>query len=274
MAAKVSVIIPTYNRAHTLERALGSVLNQTFTDWQLIIVDDGSTDNTQELIQSISDPRIETIFTENRGVSYARNKGIERSTSPWLAFLDSDDEWLSHKLSVQVELAENNPELQIIHGDEIWIRHGVRVNPMNKHQKRGGDIFRDAIQLCCISPSTVMLKKTLIEQFGLFREDYPVCEDYDLWLKITAHYPVGYIKDPLIKKYGGHSDQLSLKLKAMDYWRILSLKSLLEKESLDPERKSWVKESIKERSEILLNGYRKHQNLENFDEIFRIKESL
>jgi len=268
MVAKVTVIIPTYNRAQTLIRAIESVQSQSFKDWQLIVVDDGSTDDTQKLLKNVLEPRLRVIQSDNFGVSHARNLAIKESQSPWLAFLDSDDEWLPQKLRLQMDLADLDKEIQIIHGEEIWIRNEVRVNPMNKHQKKGGDIFFDSIRLCCISPSTVILKKSLLLEVGLFREDFPVCEDYDLWLKMTSRYPVGFVSQPIIKKYGGHEDQLSRKFVAMDYWRLKALYDLLKNYPLSADQQREVNRSIIERSRILLSGYRKHQNLENYDEVF------
>ncbi len=268
MDAKVTVIIPTYNRAQTLRRAIESVQSQSFKDWQMIVVDDGSTDETQSLLENILEPKLKVIKTQNKGVSHARNRAVKESQTQWIAFLDSDDEWLPEKLQSQMDLADKDKALQVIHGEEIWIRNGIRVNPMKKHQKNGGDIFFDSIKLCCMSPSTVVLKKSLLLEVGLFREDFPVCEDYDLWLKITSRYPVGFINQPIIKKYGGHEDQLSRQFVAMDYWRTKALYDLLENNPLSLDQKREVVYSIIERCEILLSGYRKHQNLENYDDVY------
>lgn len=268
MSPKVSVIIPTYNRASVLNRAIDSVLGQTFKDWELIIVDDGSTDETSELLQSHSHESLSIYRTSNQGVSAARNLGLQKAHGEWVAFLDSDDEWLPEKLAKQMAYAEAHPDILIVHGEEIWVRNGVRVNPMKKHQKRGGDIFGDAVKLCCISPSTVLLKKSLLLDLGGFREDYPVCEDYDLWLKITCKHPVGFIEDFLIKKYGGHEDQLSRKYFAMDYWRVKSLSHILGELKNDLNKYEVAQKELNKKSNVLLKGYRKHQNLENYQEVF------
>lgn len=266
MKPLVSVIIPTYNRAQTIERAVNSVLGQTMGNLELIVVDDGSTDETQEILKKFQYIRV--ISTENQGVSRARNLGVQAAKGSWVAFLDSDDEWLPEKLAKQFHEASLKPECQLVHGDEIWIRNGVRVNPMKKHAKSGGDIFENALKLCCISPSTAMIKKSLFEELGGFREDFPVCEDYDLWLKVTARHPVAYVDDFLIKKYGGHEDQLSRRYKAMDYWRVVSMLDLLENSPLSEKKWEMLFKEVQKKSDILLKGYRKHQNLSQYDFIF------
>lgn len=270
MNPQISVIIPTYNREETLERAILSVAEQEFRDFELIVVDDGSTDGTEEILKPWrSKPWFRSMRTENQGVSAARNRAIKEARGPWIAFLDSDDEWLPNKLQLQWEWVVSSPETCLIHGEEIWIRKGVRVNPMKKHQKKGGDVFEDSLRLCCISPSTALVKKETLEFHNGFREDFPVCEDYDLWLKITSQNSVGFVETPIIKKYGGHEDQLSRKYKAMDYYRILAIDHILST-PLSEEKRSLALVELFKKREILLNGYRKHQNLENFDEIFCI----
>ncbi len=249
---------------------MDSVLSQTWTDFELLLVDDGSTDETYtRLSQEIADSRLRLFQTSNRGVSAARNYGIKQAQGEWVAFLDSDDRWLPEKLARQIACIERHPDLVWVHGEEIWIRNGVRVNPMKKHKKSAGDIFPQALKLCCVSPSTVMIKRQLFEEVGVFREDFPVCEDYDLWLKISAHHPVGFVEDPIIEKFGGHDDQLSRRFRAMDYWRILAINKLLQ-QNLDPKKKQLAEVELAKKAKILLKGYRKHSNLAKYDQIFRI----
>lgn len=275
MESQVSVIIPTYNRAPVLERAIRSVFEQSVESWELWIVDDGSTDETSEVLKKyLSDPRIKLIRTENNGVSSARNRALEKVKTPYICFLDSDDEWMKEKLFQQLSFMEKHPEIPLVHGEEVWIRNNKRVNPMKKHKKSGGDVFFDSLKLCCISPSTVMVRREVFKEFGMFREDFPVCEDYDLWLKISCRYKVGFINENLITKYGGHEDQLSRKFKAMDYWRILSIADLLESKKMNEEKTMASIKELKEKSRILLNGYRKHSNLSHYDQIFQLQQKL
>ena len=259
----ISVIIPTFNRASVLARAIDSVLNQTFRPIELIIVDDGSSDETESLVAKYENPLIQYIKTENRGVSAARNTGIKKSAGDWIALLDSDDEWLSERLERQITLLNDEPKLRFVHGEEIWIRRGKRVNQKKIHQKFGGFIFERCLPLCLISPSASLIEKSLLFEMGGFDEEYIVCEDYDLWLKITSLYPVGFIKEPIIVKHGGHEDQLSGQYKAMDYWRVRSMDRILEIRDLDTSQIPVVKSEILRKCEILRMGYLKHENLEN-----------
>ncbi len=257
----ISVIIPTYNRAHTLSRALDSVLAQTHPADEVIVIDDGSTDSTVELLQN-SYPNVTLIQQQNRGVSAARNSGIRASHSEWVALLDSDDEWLPDKLNKQLALVSQQPEYKIIHSDEIWIRYGVRVNQMKKHIKKGGWIFQDCLPLCAISPSAVMIHRSVFDDVGLFDESLPACEDYDLWLRITAKYPVLYYDKPLIYKYGGHEDQLSRKHWGMDRFRIQALENILRQGDLKAEDYEAALAVMFKKIKVVLNGARKRDNHE------------
>ncbi|MET0093096.1 MAG: glycosyltransferase family A protein, partial [Sedimenticola sp.] len=205
---QISVIIPTHNRADLLERALKSVQAQTLPPLEVIVVDDGSEDHTREMV-SEKFPRVHYLHQPNRGVSSARNLGISEARGDWIALLDSDDEWLPSKLASQKTRLESQPGHHICHTEEIWIRNGKRVNQMKKHTKQGGAIFQHCLPLCVISPSSVLIHKSVFREVGLFDESLPACEDYDLWLRICARYPVTYVEQPQIVKYGGHEDQLS-----------------------------------------------------------------
>ena len=224
---KISVVIPVYNREILVKRAIDSVLNQSRPADEIIIVNDGSTDKTADVLKEYGS-QIRVIHEENNGVSAARNRGIDEAEGYWIALLDSDDEWLPEKLSVQETWLINNPEYRICQTGEIWIRNGKRVNPMDKHQKFHGDIFIPSLRLCLVSPSAVMFEKSLFLETGGFDESLTVCEDYDLWLRISMNYPVGLIPVTGIRKYGGHPDQLSRSEWGMDRYRIKALEKLLE----------------------------------------------
>ncbi len=275
MADLISVIIPTFNRAPVLLRAVESVLNQTYRNVELIIVDDGSTDDTEKVLEPY---RLAGSLlyhkTENAGVAASRNKGAAIASGKWLSFLDSDDEWLEEKLAEQMEFLRQNPSITIVYTDEIWIRNDVQVNKKNHHQKKGGRIFSDCIKQCLIAPSSVLLSKNLFEKMKGFDESFVVCEDYDLWLKISSQYEIGFLEQSLIKKYGGHSDQLSTKFFAMDSWRIKSMQSLLKNTALSADDKSAVIETIKTKGQILLNGYRKHGNHQAADDLELVLAAL
>lgn len=255
----VSCIIPTHDRAYCLRRAVDSVLGQSDENFELIVVDDGSSDETPEVLKEYqTHPKVKLLHQENRGVSSARNFGAQHARGGWLAFLDSDDEWLPEKLELQRQIWKSSPELSWLHGEEIWVRRGKRVNPKKIHQKSGGDIFERSLKLCLVSPSAVVLKKNLYEEYGGFDESFTVCEDYDLWLRLSKDHLVGFCETPVLIKYGGHEDQLSARYKAMDHWRLRSLLQLLEKGDLSLERQSRVLEEFLRKAEILLTGYQKH----------------
>ena len=269
---KISVIIPIYNRSWSFERALSSVVDQSYNPFEIIVVDDGSdareAKKIQEIIESYQKKITDIILLtqNNRGVSAARNLGVRESRGDWMAFLDSDDEWLEKKLELQKREYEKTG-LDLIHGEEKWIRKGIRVNPKKKHYKEGGDIFLRSLDLCLISPSAVMINRDLYEKYGGFDEDFIVCEDYDLWLKITCENSVAFVEEPLLKKYGGHEDQLSQRYKAMDYFRVKSMAKIYRDFPLEREKKEILQKKLLKKCEILLKGYKKHSNFKNFDEI-------
>ena len=227
----MSVIIPTWNRASVLPRALKSVQSQSLKPQEIIVVNDGSTDHTKEIVESRF-PQVHLIEQTNRGVSAARNAGIAASNSEFIALLDSDDEWLPKKLERQLNSMLETPNSVLSHTDEIWIRNGHRVNPMKKHRKYGGHIFQHCLPRCVISPSSVVMNRSLIKTIGLFDENLPACEDYDFWLRVTAVFPVIYLAEPLLIKYGGHQDQLSKRYWGMDRFRIQAIAKLLDQEIL------------------------------------------
>jgi len=263
--ASVSVVIPTYNRVHLLERALDSVLRQTLVADEIIVVDDGSTDNTVSTLKSLH-PEVKLIQQDNLGVSAARNTGISAARHDWIALLDSDDVWHENKLERLITELNNAPEYLICHSDEIWIRDGVRVNQMNKHKKAGGHIFQHCLPLCAISPSAVMIHRSLFDEIGLFDETLPACEDYELWLRICSRYPVLFIDETLITKHGGHDDQLSRGYWGMDRFRIQALNKIVSASKLnDGDRDAAIKMMVN-KINIYLAGAEKHGNTKHVDD--------
>ena len=252
---EVSVILPTYNRGWVLREAIDSVLAQEFKDFELIVVDDGSTDNTGEILDSYEQD-ILVLRQSNKGVSAARNRGIDAAEGRLIAFLDSDDLWLPRKLSSQVDFFNSNPEAVINQTEEIWVRNGVRVNPKTRHHKFSGMIFERSLALCLVSPSAVMIKKNLFSEVGVFDENLPACEDYDLWLRISCRYPVDLIETPLIMKRGGHADQLS-KAPGLDKFRIQALKKIIASGQLEPDSYRAAVRTLQEKCAIFAAGCRK-----------------
>jgi len=231
---RVSVIIPTYNRSRMLKEAIDSVLSQDYPHFELVVVDDGSTDATAELLQAYGQDLV-VIRQPNRGVSAARNAGIAAASGRYIAFLDSDDLWLPQKLTRQVRFFNQYPDALVCQTEEIWMRNGRRVNPGLRHRKLSGMIFEPSLHLCLISPSAVMIRRSLFRAVGRFDENLPACEDYDLWLRVGSRHPVYLIPEAGIIKRGGHPDQLS-KTPGLDKYRIRSLVKILESNLLSREQ--------------------------------------
>ena len=252
----LSVVVPTFNRAGIINRAINSVLSQTFKADEIIIVDDGSTDSTREIITQ-NFPMVKYFWQKNRGVSSARNFGVKIAKGDWIAFLDSDDEWAPQKLMNQMKALSENPVLKICYTNETWIRNGVQVNQKKKHAKHGGYIFRFCLPLCLISPSSVIIHRSIFEEVGLFDETLHVCEDYDLWLRICSRWPVLYLDEPLIVKYGGHDDQLSRQYWGMDRFRIYSLEKIIDSKYLDMTNRTAAISMLLKKLAIIIKGTRK-----------------
>lgn len=254
---KVSVIIPTYNRASTLPRAIDSILVQSRPADEIIIVDDGSTDITQSLIKN-EYPQVKLITQSNNGVSSARNTGIRNSNGDWICLLDSDDSWQADKLEKQIKTVTENSEYLICHTNETWYKNGEVLNQRKKHEKRGGHIFQHCLPLCAISPSSVMINKQLFDDVGLFDEDLPACEDYDMWLRICGKYPVLFIDKTLTNKFGGHDDQLSHQYWGMDRFRIMALDKIIQSNGLTKEDHQAAINMLIKKITIFLKGAEKH----------------
>ncbi|MBL7075079.1 glycosyltransferase [candidate division KSB1 bacterium] len=254
----VSVIIPTYNRAPLLSQAMESVLEQSIKDFELIVIDDGSTDDTREILRPFL-PRIQYFFQQNQGISVSRNKGIQISRGEYICFLDSDDSWHRHKLRRQLGFFPRNPDAWVCYTDEVWIRGGRRVNPKRRHQKYSGWIFDKVLPLCIVSLSSAMMKRELLARVGPFDESLPVCEDYDFWIRVASCYPIHFIPEPLITKWGGHGDQLSKKYPAMDRFRVRALEKALAANTLSSEQKRLVLKELVKKCCILQKGYAKRE---------------
>jgi glycosyltransferase involved in cell wall biosynthesis len=251
----VSVVIPTYNRAYCLAEAVDSVLAQELRGFELIVVDDGSTDDTPRLLEGYGEA-VRTLRRENHGVSAARNAGIAAARAELIAFLDSDDLWLPGKLRRQVEFFTSHPKALICQTEELWVKNGRRVNPGKRHRKRGGMIFEPSLDLCLVSPSAVMARRELFERVGLFDESLPACEDYDLWLRVSCRFPVHLIETPLIVKRGGHADQLS-RAWGLDQFRITAMVQLLNGDILNEVQRQAARRVLQQKCVVYAGGCRK-----------------
>lgn len=244
--AEVSVIIPTYNRANLIKRAISSVARQTFKDLEIIVIDDGSEDDTDKIVQNIADSRIRYKKIDHSGVSRARNEGIKSSRGRWIAFIDSDDEWLDTKIEKQLKYLENHPQYLACHTDEIWIKDGVRINQGKKHKKYAGNFFLPSLKMCLISPSSIIIQRDIFTEIGGFDESFKYVEDYELWLRLTSKYEVGYINEKLVIKYGGHNNQLSSKIDGIEKYRMRALEKFIKNNHSNDLLKGHVDQAFKE----------------------------
>ena len=257
----VSVIIPTFNREKVIGRAVNSVLSQSFKDFECIVIDDGSDDGTDSLLHGFSG-KIRAVKTENKGVSAARNLGAKLAEGKYIAFLDSDDEWKQQKLKKQIGLMQESG-LRISQTDETWVRNGRFVNKSSRYIRPSGYIFYNCLEVCAVTPSSVMMEKELFFEYGGFDETFPVCEDYDLWLRMSLKERFGLIDEPLIIKYGGHTDQLSNSA-CLDKYRIISLFNMLHKNiGLSEDQKNALEKVLAKKVRIYSAGARKR---DRFDE--------
>ncbi len=262
MSKDLSVIIPTYNRLPLLERALGSVLAQTVLPREIIIIDDGSEDSTEQLVKQFknsSEVKILYYKQPNRGPASARNRGIEMSAFAFLAFLDSDDHWHKRKIEIQFDELVKNHKIRVSHTREKWLRRGEHLNQKMIHIPPGGTIFYSCLNLCCVGMSTVMLNKSVFDDYGLFDETLRCCEDYDFWLRVSVKENFLLIDSPLTIKEGGRDDQVSSIYRVgMDKFRIYSLIKLISNENLNEEQERKARDKLVEKCKIYGRGCLKH----------------
>ncbi len=280
----VSVIIPVWNREDVVKRAIQSVFSQTYENWELILIDDGSTDSTfASLIEmkqnfdklpkkgygKIENGQLEQIcikkLDKNSGVSVARNFGISMARGEWVAFLDSDDEWFPDKLRKQVSFHLENPKYQLSQTREKWNKKGNFISVPFAFQKRKEGIWEQSLELCAVTPSSCFIKKEFLANGNLFDEKLKCCEDYDLWLRILWEgYEIPCLDEDLLIRYGGNADQLSSRFSAIERFRMYSQLKLL-KSHWNGNGKSEKLESLlgsaRKRIEILMEG-RKKRGLE------------
>lgn len=271
----ISVVIPTYNRAGLLKKAVDSVLGQTFRDFELIVVDDGSSDGTEALLSSYGD-RLLSIRQENRGPSAARNRGVREAHGELIAFLDSDDWWDREKLSLQVKAMEENPEYPVSHTQEVWYRREKLLPQKKIHRKPRGFIFAQCLPICCVSVSTLIIRRSLLVEAGGFDEGFPCCGDYDLWLRLSAKHPFLLVDKPLTLKDGGRPDQVSFRHRVgMDKYRIAALESILLRPGyLSTEQREMALREIEKKCRIYGNGCLKHGREEEGRRCLELPERL
>ena len=249
---KITAIIPTFNRRDFIIHAIKSIQNQTISVNEIIVIDDGSSDKTYDQIKNLN---IKYIYQKNKGVSCARNTAIKEAKNNWIAFLDSDDTWNNTKIQEQINYHKQHPNILLSHTNELWIRNEKIINQKAHHKKPHGFCFLDNISSCKIGISTLLIHKNVFNNIGLFDEHLKVCEDYDLWLRISKIYEIGYINKKLTTKYAGHKNQLSFSTFAIDIYRIQALEK-----HINTNYKEIIKKEIIKKCKILLAGAKKHNN--------------
>lgn len=199
----VSIITPAYNAGATIGDTIESVLSQTFSDFEMIIVDDGSTDNTAQLINNIKDERIVYIFQSNKDRAEARNHGIGIARGDYIALLDSDDLWMQDKLEKQVPLLDENPEIGLVYSDLYYFAHqtGEDLLQFSKKVKlqKGTVPVRLIIERNFIQSPTPIIRRDVFEEVGLFDTNLIPVEDWDMWIRIVAKFPIDFIDEPLAR---------------------------------------------------------------------------
>jgi len=215
----VSVIIPTYNRAHLIGRAIQSVLNQTYQDFELIVVDDGSTDNTEDVIRQFQekDKRIRYIkHDKNKGGSAARNTGIKNSKGKYIAFQDSDDEWFPNKLEKQMKIfKKESPNLGIVYTGFYRIKDSEKKYiPSHEIVKKEGRIYEELLKGNFITTQSILVRKECFKKVGIFDENLPRLQDWELVMRLSKYYDFKCIDEPLLISYYT-TDSISANHKAL-----------------------------------------------------------
>ncbi|MBN1427560.1 MAG: glycosyltransferase [Anaerolineae bacterium] len=196
---KVSVIIPSHNRAHFLGRAIQSVLNQTYHNFEIVVVDDGSTDDTREVIEGFG-ASVHYFYQPHNGVSAARNYGIKVANGEYVAFLDSDDEFMPLKLEKQVSYLDTHPNVGMVYSSYIIVDGETNQSFYSSQSLFSGWVFRELLWKCMQGPlttPTVMVKRSVFEQVGLFDETMDLAEDIDLWCRISRRFEITSLPEAL-----------------------------------------------------------------------------
>ncbi len=261
MNIKISVVIPVWNRELFLARAVASVLEQTRKVDEILLVDDGSTDKTWSSIEKMQH---DTVYLNKIAIRHCgkpgavRNVGIEHARNEWIAFLDSDDTWLPHKIDMQIEALQKE-KTKWIHTREIWMRNGKTISQKSQRHRRAGNIFEDALKKCIIGPSTVLMHRSLFDSYGMFQEDLEIAEDYELWLRMTAGENISYIDEPCVVKHSGTHEQLSTKYDHIENFRIKALQSIVRTEHFTLQQKRLAKEELQRKEQIWMQGAQKRK---------------
>ena len=229
----VSVIIPVYNGEKYISKTLDSVLGQTYNHIEIVIVNDGSLDNSEQVIQQyMSLGNVKYFYQENRGVAAARNYGIQQAAGELIAFVDQDDIWLPDKLEKQIRLMLIDTDLALVHGRIDFINEdGLRIEPLWSHPEVSGNCFKQMFSGNKIAMLTVLVKKESLVAAGMFDERIAITDDYDIWLKISYANRIGFIDEP-IACYRYHGENTSGKVDIFKRNELLVLQNFLQRHQI------------------------------------------
>lgn len=257
---RVDVVIPAYERVALLTEAIESVLAQSYSDLRLIVVDDASPEPLQDKL-SIREARLQFVrLNKNLGPAGARNAGVAGGESPLIAFLDSDDLWLETKLAKQVAQFAADSALQWTHCNEVWYRNGEVVLQRSEHRKQGGVFLERAFDRCLIANSAVVFRRSFYERHGGFNPHFPICSDFELWLRMLADAPIGFLEEALVKKRAGDWPQVS-STPETDRYRVLALHRFYREKrhsSLTDQQRDVLLAEAEKKCQILIKGAKKY----------------
>ena len=263
---KVLVLIPTRDRPSLTLEAIVSVTNQTYTNWECLVIDDGSNQENYDLLTKKLKPIPNVKVSRNdisKGPAACRNFALRITDYNYVAFLDSDDLWMKEKLEKQVNALEQRNK-EWIHCNELWMRNNKTVNQKKIHRKQGGLFWKRSVSRCLISPSAVLFKRAFFQELGGFKESFPVAEDYELWLRALEKNSVGYLSEPLVLKRAGDWQQLS-SIQEIDRYRVLALHRALRRlractgKANRVRLNKLIEEGLK-KTQVLVAGAKKHKS--------------
>ena len=195
----ISVIIPAYNAEYTIQETVTSVLKQTFSDFEIIVIDDGSSDRTSDIVREIADPRLKCFSVENRGVAMARNLGVSHATGEFIAFLDADDLWTSDKLELQFEALQKHPEAGVAYSWTYFSYETEQRSYADTSNCYEGDVYAELlIRNFLHNGSNPLIRKQAIDTIGLFEIITVPCEDWDFYIRLSSIYPFALIPKPQV----------------------------------------------------------------------------
>lgn len=259
---RVDVVIPAFGRPALLNEAIESVLRQTYSDLSLFVVDDGSPHPIAPQVV-FSDPRLKLLRLEkNGGSGPARNYGVAAGTAPLIAFLDSDDLWHPQKLERQVHYLSEHAGCEWLHCNEVWMRGSLEVKQRAEHRKQGGQFLERAFVRCLIATSAVVIRRRFFERHGGFARPFRICQDFELWLRLLADAPVGFLEEALAIKRTGDWVQSSA-TPEIDRFRVLALHRFYRQIRRDATAQAYIAPLLSEagrKSRMLLMGAEKYGN--------------